>query len=245
MLYNPVNPVIFHIYISTSSTLPLPGTPQIPFYSLLQNLPALQQRPVTSSLHSHHHQQPLTQQSQAYSPIFPYTSRPSPYPTLRKRTPHTTMYEDYEVDCFELGCLQCDRPTTTGQSYCSQSCRLAQVDSSSTFLTATSTNTNTNTNTNPSTTSNTATNYYPEPPSSRSITGFFLLPAINFQSYRSSASSSATSSPSSSSPPSPKLSPSTSRSCLKNELSLETQCELLDYTNAFDRSREWKRRMTY
>ena len=123
-----------------------------------------------------------------------------------------TMPQEMEPDCFSIGCLYCDRFTT--DSYCSQSCRLASIDTSSTTCS--------------------------EPSSPKSTAGgFYLPPAFNFQSYRRPSVHSETSASS------PKLSPSSSRSSLKNELSLQAQHELLYYTMAFDRSREWKRRMTH
>lgn len=132
------------------------------------------------------------------------------------------MTYEFEVDCFELGCLHCDRPTIAGEAYCSQSCRMAEVDytTNTTITTA-------------------EPSRIPLSESPKSTTGFYLPPAINFESYRRPS----VQSPNFSST-SPKLSPSSSRSSLKSEISVQAQNELMYYTNAFDRSREWKRRMT-
>jgi len=145
-------------------------------------------------------------------------------------------------------CLACDKQTQ-GDTYCSQSCRLADLEASFDWSRPTS----------PATTSSSE-------PSRGS--GFCLSPAINFSAYKSSttplfypasqatspltsyfmshtsasvaATKTLTSSSSSSS-----LSSAKSVSTQVNQLSEQARNELLDYTNSFDNVRNWKRRMTW
>ncbi|MCJ1412370.1 hypothetical protein MMC19_006464 [Ptychographa xylographoides] len=159
------------------------------------------------------------------------------------------METDWSLDY----CLACDRQTA-GEAYCSQVCRLADLESSAAGSEPAS-----------------PTHCHPAPwtVTSRSpVAGFFLPPAFNFAAYRSaSAPLPATSRPRSthtfSSPTSPThsrfasspriLTPSSSRSSLTSVQSVSSQgefisrqarIELRDYTNSFDQVRDWRRRMT-
>jgi len=146
-------------------------------------------------------------------------------------------------------CFACDNQTQ-GDLYCSQACRLADLESSSDWSGPTSPNT---------TTSSSETN---------GASGFYLSPAINFAVYKPSdalfpfAAGQATSSSTSHSPSHPStqvattktLTPSSSSSSLSStksvlsqtgQLSEQARNELLGYTNAFDNVRNWKRRLTW
>ena len=148
-------------------------------------------------------------------------------------------------------CLACDRQTQ-GETYCSQSCRLADLETSSR-------------NWSGSTSSIICTS------SSENTTrgsGFYLSPAIDFSSYKtsntpSSPAASQLSSPLTSYFPgftslqagvSKTLTPSSSHSSLSSTQSSSSQAsplsdqartELLGYTNSFDHVRNWKRRQTW
>ena len=160
-------------------------------------------------------------------------------------------------------CLFCDRQTTGG-TYCSQVCRLADLETSSCTSASESV-------------SPAAAAASPCPPSTHNRnSGLQLQPAFNFSAYRTSYSSttSANSMFSQSEPrsqpsyfansfrsnldssrfPSPQraLAPSTSRSSLSSIssntsqtscLSDQARTELRGYSNSFDLIRNWKRRM--
>ena len=141
-------------------------------------------------------------------------------------------------------CLACDRQTSGG-AYCSQSCRLADLETSSNWS-------------GPSSPTNTST------PSSSNDTqrgsGFYLSPAINFANYKTStAMSTAPQSTTQSSyfctnytkqPSTKGLTPSSSHSSLssnasdssQHQLSEQIHNELRAYTNSFDTTRNWRRR---
>ena len=162
-----------------------------------------------------------------------------PYSTIY--TPSSTMELTWSLDY----CLACDKQTSGG-AYCSQSCRLADLETSSTWA-------------GPSSPTNTFT------PSSASDThrgsGFYLSPAINFQAYKTSTTQARTQPTLQSSyfstnytfqPASTKsLTPSTSRSSLSSnasdssqhsQLSEQIHNELRAYSNSFDTTRNWRRR---
>lgn len=154
-------------------------------------------------------------------------------------------------------CVHCEEPILGEGTYCSQSCRLANLETSS----CTSTKTNT------PLTSSSSTNASFSPRHA----GFSLPPALDFSSHRTgSPSSNGTgrspynqsthfSSPfpgnvnsSRFAPPPRVLTPSTSRSSLSSLSSSSSQCsnlsdqarkELRSYSNSFDLIRNWKRRM--
>lgn len=147
-------------------------------------------------------------------------------------------------------CLACDKQTQ-GDVYCSQSCRLADLESSSDWSGPTS----------PTTTTTASSEI-------NRASGIYLSPAINFSAYKASnalfpfAASQATSSMTSYFPSHTStqlaatrtLTPSSSSSSLSStksvssrtfQLSEEARNELLGYTNSFDNVRNWKRRMTW
>ncbi|KAF3936452.1 hypothetical protein ABW19_dt0206462 [Dactylella cylindrospora] len=146
-------------------------------------------------------------------------------------------------------CLSCDREAPNGAAYCSQACRLADMERASC-------------SSSPKTATSTSTVGAPG--------GFYLPPALNFSSYTRSQEA-AVGSPRSTSawPPAPptqqnprkgsatsaNLHPSPSRTSLssmpsqhspfeQSYLSEKALRELNDYANAFDQVRDYKRRMT-
>lgn len=137
-------------------------------------------------------------------------------------------------------CLACDRQTSGG-AYCSQSCRLADLES--TWNT-------------PQTSPSTST--FPSSSSNTTSPGFYLAPAIDWSSYKTQHTTtqlsyfSSTSSNQSSTNNSKTLSPSSSRSSLSSTSSTssnsksfsdEISSHLRDYTNSFDTTRN--RRKTW
>lgn len=165
-------------------------------------------------------------------------------------------------------CLSCDRQSVNGGAYCSQSCRLADLERASGGSSAASS---------PHTSPTSWTTPAPQG------NGFYLPPALNFSAMSSRQASSASSSPRgsiSSSTPSPVVyqsvqqptgsgytstgysqngqistlysSPSrTSLSSMQSTsqqdsgyLSDKARNELRDYASSFDLVRDWKRRMT-
>ena len=150
-------------------------------------------------------------------------------------------------------CLACDKQTECG-TYCSQSCRLADLEKSSNW-------------------SGSASPTIPTWTSSDSNrgSGFYLSPAFNFAAYKtpqatpdwpasgqsaSRQTSYFAASPTTESASSRTLSPSSSRSSLnsttssstsshQNTLSEQARTELRGYTNSFDSTRNWRRRMTW
>ena len=148
-------------------------------------------------------------------------------------------------ECFLNYCLRCDGQTS-GEAYCSQICRLADLETSVA-------------GSEPSSPTDTKQCPMLSPPTARSPTtgGFYLPPAFDFSVYRRSPPPSTTSSRPTSwfsttsslfedMPSSPRvLSPSTSRNSLKADaISKQAKTELRSYTNSFDQVRDWKRRMT-
>ncbi|KAK6535206.1 hypothetical protein TWF694_001675 [Orbilia ellipsospora] len=148
-------------------------------------------------------------------------------------------------------CLTCDREAPNGAAYCSQACRLADMERASC-------------SSSPKTATSTSTNGAPG--------GFYLPPALNFSTLRSSHESSS-GSPIRSNPSwmqsshhhqtnngrkgsaGSNLHPSPSRTSLssmpsqhspfeQSYLSEKALRELNDYANAFDQVRDNKRRMT-
>ena len=152
-------------------------------------------------------------------------------------------------------CLACDKQTEC-ETYCSQSCRLADLEKSSNWSGSTSPTT-------PSWTSS----------DSNRGSGFYLSPAFNFAAYKTPQTtpdwpaSGQSASPQTSyfsntsttqNAQSRTLSPSSSRSSLsstttitsstsshQNPLSEQARTELRGYTNSFDSTRNWRRRMTW
>jgi len=166
-------------------------------------------------------------------------------------------------------CLTCDRQSVSGGAYCSQSCRLADLERASGGSSTTSS---------PQTSPTLWTAPTPQG------NGFYLPPALNFSALSTQQTSSSSSSPrgsisSSSTPPSTDFSSaqqftsnaytsanypqrgqssslyhSPSRASLSSMQSMSQQesgylsdkarNELRDYASSFDLVRDWKRRMT-
>ena len=153
-------------------------------------------------------------------------------------------------------CLACDKQIES-ETYCSQSCRLADLEKSSNWSGSASPTT-------PAWTSS----------ESNRGSGFYLSPAFNFAAYKtppqatpdwpasgqsaSQQNSYFSASSITQNASSRTLSPSSSRSSLnstttsssstsshQNPLSEETRTELRGYTNSFDSTRNWRRRMTW
>jgi len=143
-------------------------------------------------------------------------------------------------------CLTCDREAPNGAAYCSQACRLADMERASC-------------SSSPKTATSTSTAGAPG--------GFYLPPALNFSSLRMQESSgsptrsnsawaqSSQSNARKSSASSANLHSSPSRTSLSSMpsqhspfeqtyLSEKALRELNDYANAFDQVRDYKRRMT-
>jgi len=159
-----------------------------------------------------------------------------------------------ELTCFLDYCLACDKQTA-GETYCSQNCRLADIETSSTWSGTTSPS-----RAGPSPTCTSS--------DSNQGSGFYLSPAINFAAYKSPIPSTSQTTSQPASPPSSyfpthtssqvaatkTLSPSSSRSSLSStssvsshtgSLSEQARTELRGYTDAFDSTRNWRRRMTW
>ena len=150
------------------------------------------------------------------------------------------------MECFNDFCLSCDRQIAENGVYCSQSCRLADLERAGSTAQA------------PSQLSSSASS------SSSSNSGFYLAPAINFSAYK--ASSSSQQAPSSPyhyyptangnyfAPPSQSqrsLTPSSSRSSLastssrtQSGISQQAASQLNSYVRSFDQTRDVKRRYT-
>lgn len=165
-------------------------------------------------------------------------------------------------------CLACDRQTMDGETYCSQACRLADMERARRLSLTSPSNLYMSTPTRPTAHRTTTT------PSVNS--GFHLPPAINFAAYKSGEQASTqssnttlhnrsghgsvgstgvaqTSTTGSSSNSDQRLTPSSSgtslssmSSMVRDTVSSEEVCnELISYTAAFDQSRDWKRRRTF
>jgi ECL1/2/3 zinc binding proteins len=167
--------------------------------------------------------------------------------TLQIVLPSTAM------DCFGDFCLACDKQTN-GTPFCSQACRLAELDHSLS-------------------TSEPASPIYTREQSSQTssvgpvTTGFHLPPAIDFLSYRrertlqtsmaqgkpSAAASSSAHGHSTTTPRSSNLTPSSSQTSLSSlrtnqsspgGISEQAWTELRNYASGFDQVRALKRRMS-
>lgn len=157
------------------------------------------------------------------------------------------------MDCFLDFCLACDKQTIFGGAYCSQACRLADLDRARSPPQS------------PTSPMTSSSPFASSTPVGSTGSGFYLPPAVNFSNYKTplvlQASSSSTSQQTSSfqhaplhtSTPQHTLTPSSSRSSLtfgliglqsqaSSGLSEQAKSELRDYVSAFDTSREWRRR---
>ncbi|KAF2399328.1 hypothetical protein EJ06DRAFT_522823 [Trichodelitschia bisporula] len=140
-----------------------------------------------------------------------------------------------DMDWSHDFCLSCDNQTTDGTKFCSQACRLADLEKASYGSSSPSTPATHPTST-PSWT-------LPAPSTPR----FHLPPALNFSSVR-------TTTPDSPPPSKRGLSPSSSRSSLSSissstssttpGLSDSALTQLREYSGAFDQTRDWLRRRT-
>ena len=172
----------------------------------------------------------------------------------KNTTPEMTMDSNWSPDY----CLACDRQTSGG-AYCSQACRLVDLETSSCAS-------------EPASPTNGGEHSFWERSTGQNKSGFYLQPAFDFGALRSTNLSTSTSRrtathPISSfshtfhtqTPPNPlptskvALTPSSSQSSLTSMqsrasqtsgLSAQAKSELRSYTNSFDCIRNWKRRMT-
>lgn len=155
-------------------------------------------------------------------------------------------------------CLSCDRQIAEGGAYCSQACRLADLEKSGSAEPQT-----------PSQLSSSASS------TSSSTNGFYLPPAVNFSAYKSPsrgfdmgpstpygyyypannasyfAPSTTTAAPAPAQPSQRILTPSSSRSSLASTMaqptagiSAQAASQLNNYMRSFDQVREMRRRLT-
>ena len=144
-------------------------------------------------------------------------------------------------------CLTCDRQTS-GEAYCSQACRLADLDALASP-----------TRSEPSSPTHPTSSASGLPPAPSPTAGFFLPPAFDFAAYRrptpppssrpsSSGSASAAGYASDGSTTSHMYTPTSSRIAASRQqeegLSPQTKSELREYINSFDPVRRYKRRLT-
>lgn len=177
------------------------------------------------------------------------------YLPSKNTTPKMTMDSNWSPDY----CLACDRQTSGG-AYCSQACRLVDLETSSCASESASP-------------TNGGEHSFWERSTSQSKSGFYLQPAFDFGAHRSTNLSTSTSRGTATThlissfshtfhtqtPPNPlptskvALTPSSSQSSLTSMqsrasqtsgLSAQAKSELRSYTNSFDCIRNWKRRMT-
>jgi endogenous inhibitor of DNA gyrase (YacG/DUF329 family) len=149
----------------------------------------------------------------------------------------TKTHKHIEMEWSHDFCLSCDRQISQSDhgAYCSQSCRLADLERAS---------------------ASSAPSSYASSTSHGHGSGFYLPPALNFSTISSQSSSAATS-PIYSTPPTyggKTLYSSPSRSSLSSlnsygepappVLSDKVKNELREYAGSFDHIRDWKRRMT-
>ena len=148
-------------------------------------------------------------------------------------------------------CLACDRQTSGG-AYCSQSCRLADHESSSNWADMLSS---------PAGPSTEHSNSTADPSSGLSHgSGFYISPSHRFEVYKQSngavapAKAEGSQEKPTSGAPLQTLSPSSSRSSLASTASsnsshgnftAQVHNELRAYTNSFDTTRNWRRRRTW
>lgn len=161
----------------------------------------------------------------------------------------------FEMDWSPDYCLSCDRQTTSGAPYCSQSCRLADLESKSSP-------------TSPTLLDGSRSNMQFSPSPLELSSGFQLPVAYNFTLHKNAASAarakpSPTTKTSVFSSATTVTAPTTTRglvssgsrtslSSLRSSSSTESftlsdkaRSELRDYASAFDQVRNWKRRINH
>lgn len=152
------------------------------------------------------------------------------------------------MDCFADFCLSCDRQTN-GTPFCSQACRLAELDPSSPSP--------------PVSPSHSYTEGVSRRPTPPARSGFYLPPAFDFSSHRTSTSSrskrpvslsntkSATTQSQSNN--TSRLSPTSSQTSISSikttssyqtKLSLQAENDLKKYARSFDQVRTLRRRVS-
>jgi len=158
------------------------------------------------------------------------------------------------MECFNDFCLSCDRQIAENGVYCSQSCRLADLEKAGRIQAQTSSQLSTSASS-----------------SASSTNGFHLPPAVNFSAYKSPTSKGFDMGPSSPyyyhstangtyfAPPTAarpamqrSLTPSSSRSSLastasqsQSGISPQAATQLNSYMRSFDQTRDIKRRCTH
>jgi len=177
-----------------------------------------------------------------------YTITTTTTTTSPTHTTHLAMAS--QMECFNDFCLSCDRQIAENGVYCSQSCRLVDMERAGSTAQA------------PSQLSSSASS------SSSSNNGFYLAPAINFSAYKGASSSQVPPAspyhyyptangsyfaPPTATRPSPQrsLTPSSSRSSLASQssqsqsgISQQAATQLNSYMRSFDQTRDVKRRYT-
>ena len=162
-------------------------------------------------------------------------NKPRPKSLLFVPFQSTTM----ESVWFHDYCLACDR-LTSGGAYCSQSCRLADLESSSAWTTPQA---------------SPSTSNFPPNSSSTTAPGFYLTPAIDWGAYRTQHTATQLSycsntSAIKSNTDKKTLTPSSSQSSLASAHSASSSnqtfsdrvtTQLRDYTNSFDTTRNRRR----
>lgn len=163
---------------------------------------------------------------------------------LSLRDPSSTAFKDqyiFNMDCFPDFCLGCDKTASDG-FYCSESCRLSDIERSGSGPTSPADTISSSSSYNQFSFSpiyNQPPSRYPPPPTksiSSTSLGSRAYPTQHHHSHSESSS------------PHRVLSPSSSRSSLKSNgtttdlVSEVAAKELLNYFNAFDRTRDQRRR---
>ena len=152
------------------------------------------------------------------------------------------------MDCFADFCLSCDRQTN-GTPFCSQACRLAELDHSSPSL--------------PVSLSDSYAESAPQRPTQPARSGFYLPPAFDFSLHRSSTipsakrpvslSSTKSASNTSTLHTTSSLSPTSSQTSLSSiktaqsyhtKLSQQAENDLKEYARSFDQVRTLRRRIS-
>jgi hypothetical protein len=152
------------------------------------------------------------------------------------------------MDCFADFCLSCDRQTN-GTPFCSQACRLAELDPSSPSP--------------PVSPSHSYTDGAPRRPTPPARSGFYLPPAFDFSLHRTSTSplpkrpvsrsNTKSTTTQSQSNNTSRLSPTSSQTSLSSikttssyqtKLSLQAKNDLKEYARSFDQVRTLRRRIS-